>query len=167
MSPNQTTVNVSFESINVLSKTTYIVKHLCTCFHLCDGWCFSGAFLIPFVVMITLCGFPLYFLEYSLAKFSGKGPYKIWDICPLFRGKFKVRVFLINIRMQLVFRPDFKIKKKYCHVLLLLECFRYSLGFHGLALDWYSLVEKMSACNCCTCVRTQKSQIYICAYSYL
>ncbi|XP_060553137.1 sodium- and chloride-dependent glycine transporter 1-like [Ruditapes philippinarum] len=46
----------------------------------------GGAFLIPFVVMIILCGFPMYFLEYSLSKFSGRGPYKIWDICPVFRG---------------------------------------------------------------------------------
>ncbi|KAH3885125.1 hypothetical protein DPMN_009115 [Dreissena polymorpha] len=46
----------------------------------------TGAFLIPFVVMTLLCGLPLYFLEYSLPKFAGKGPYKIWDICPLFRG---------------------------------------------------------------------------------
>ncbi|XP_060558114.1 sodium- and chloride-dependent glycine transporter 1-like [Ruditapes philippinarum] len=46
----------------------------------------GGAFLIPFVVMIILCGFPLYFLEYSLSKFSGRGPYKIWDVSPIFRG---------------------------------------------------------------------------------
>ncbi|XP_052801546.1 sodium-dependent proline transporter-like isoform X2 [Mya arenaria] len=46
----------------------------------------GGAFLIPFVVMIVLCGFPLYFLEYSVSKFSGRGPYRIWDICPMFRG---------------------------------------------------------------------------------
>ncbi|XP_053376578.1 sodium- and chloride-dependent glycine transporter 2-like [Mercenaria mercenaria] len=46
----------------------------------------GGAFLIPFIVMIILCGFPLYFLEYSLSKFSGRGPYKIWDVSPVFRG---------------------------------------------------------------------------------
>ncbi|WAR01351.1 S6A15-like protein [Mya arenaria] len=32
----------------------------------------------------VLCGFPLYFLEYSVSKFSGRGPYRIWDICPIY-----------------------------------------------------------------------------------
>ncbi|XP_053374952.1 sodium- and chloride-dependent neutral and basic amino acid transporter B(0+)-like [Mercenaria mercenaria] len=46
----------------------------------------GGAFLIPFVIMVFVCGIPLYFLEYSIGKFSGKGPYQIWDANPLFRG---------------------------------------------------------------------------------
>ncbi|XP_045209183.2 sodium- and chloride-dependent glycine transporter 2-like [Mercenaria mercenaria] len=46
----------------------------------------GGAFLIPFVTMIVVCGIPMYFLEFSIGKFSGRGPYKVWDICPFFRG---------------------------------------------------------------------------------
>ncbi|XP_045173767.2 sodium-dependent proline transporter-like [Mercenaria mercenaria] len=46
----------------------------------------GGAFLIPYVVMVIVCGIPLYFLEYSIGKFAGRGPYRIWDISPLFRG---------------------------------------------------------------------------------
>nr|WLN44347.1 AAT8 [Sinonovacula rivularis] len=46
----------------------------------------GGSFLIPYVVTLALCGCPLYFFEYSLGVFSGKGPYKVWDLCPLYRG---------------------------------------------------------------------------------
>ncbi|XP_045172536.2 sodium- and chloride-dependent glycine transporter 2-like isoform X2 [Mercenaria mercenaria] len=46
----------------------------------------GGAFLIPFVIMIVVCGIPMYFLEYSVGKFSGRGPYQMWDVSPLFRG---------------------------------------------------------------------------------
>ncbi|XP_060555847.1 sodium- and chloride-dependent glycine transporter 1-like isoform X2 [Ruditapes philippinarum] len=46
----------------------------------------GGAFLIPFVIMIVVCGIPMYFLEYSISKFSGRGAYQLWDISPLFRG---------------------------------------------------------------------------------
>ncbi|WAR03430.1 S6A14-like protein [Mya arenaria] len=46
----------------------------------------GGAFLIPFVIMTFVCGVPLYFLEYTISKFSGRGPYQVWDFCPLLRG---------------------------------------------------------------------------------
>ncbi|XP_045173640.2 sodium-dependent proline transporter-like [Mercenaria mercenaria] len=36
--------------------------------------------------MLIICGTPLYFLEYSIGTFAGRGPYKIWDISPVFRG---------------------------------------------------------------------------------
>ncbi|XP_052802851.1 sodium- and chloride-dependent glycine transporter 2-like [Mya arenaria] len=46
----------------------------------------GGAFLIPFLIMAFVCGVPLYFMEFSISKFSGRGPYQVWDFCPLFRG---------------------------------------------------------------------------------
>ncbi|XP_052801914.1 sodium- and chloride-dependent glycine transporter 2-like isoform X2 [Mya arenaria] len=36
--------------------------------------------------MTFVCGVPLYFLEYTISKFSGRGPYQVWDFCPLLRG---------------------------------------------------------------------------------
>ena len=89
-------------------KPTTIRYTTCTLYIL-----FSGAFLIPFVVMIILCGFPLYFLEYSLSKFSGRGPYKIWDISPVFRGNDSLSALIdllmymykINYHIQKVISP--------------------------------------------------------------
>lgn len=46
----------------------------------------SGAFLIPFFIVLIFCGVPLYFLEVSLGQFTGKSPVVVWSICPLFKG---------------------------------------------------------------------------------
>lgn len=49
---------------------------------------FAGAFLIPFLFFLFFVGLPLYTLEVTVGQFSGKGIVKVWDVCPLFRGKF-------------------------------------------------------------------------------
>ncbi|OWF43949.1 sodium- and chloride-dependent glycine transporter 2-like [Mizuhopecten yessoensis] len=46
----------------------------------------GGAFLVPFVIFMVICGMPLYYLELSLAQFAGKSTLVVWEICPLFRG---------------------------------------------------------------------------------
>ncbi|XP_041357442.1 sodium- and chloride-dependent glycine transporter 1-like [Gigantopelta aegis] len=47
---------------------------------------FSGAFFIPYVLFLVLCGVPLFFLEVSYGQFSNLSPIAIWRICPLFKG---------------------------------------------------------------------------------
>ncbi|XP_033741959.1 sodium- and chloride-dependent glycine transporter 2-like [Pecten maximus] len=46
----------------------------------------GGAFLVPFVICMVICGLPLYYLELSLAQFAGKSTLVVWEICPLLRG---------------------------------------------------------------------------------
>ncbi|XP_060084631.1 sodium-dependent dopamine transporter-like [Ylistrum balloti] len=46
----------------------------------------GGAFLIPFFFFVSVCGFPLYYMELCLGQFSGKSPLVVWCICPLFKG---------------------------------------------------------------------------------
>uniref|UniRef100_A0A1I8IG25 Transporter n=1 Tax=Macrostomum lignano TaxID=282301 RepID=A0A1I8IG25_9PLAT len=46
----------------------------------------GGAFLIPYIVFMTICGVPLFFLELAIGQFSGASPLALWDICPLFKG---------------------------------------------------------------------------------
>ncbi|XP_065312494.1 sodium- and chloride-dependent glycine transporter 1-like isoform X2 [Gordionus sp. m RMFG-2023] len=46
----------------------------------------GGAFLIPYWLMLFLCGIPLFFLEVVLGQFTGRGAIDVWDICPLFKG---------------------------------------------------------------------------------
>lgn len=50
-------------------------------------FCITGAFLIPFVTCMVICGLPLYYLELSIAQFSGRSTLVVWEICPLLRGK--------------------------------------------------------------------------------
>ncbi|OWF56869.1 sodium- and chloride-dependent glycine transporter 1-like [Mizuhopecten yessoensis] len=46
----------------------------------------GGAFLIPYIFFMLVCGIPLYFLEIMMSQFAGKGTWRVWDFCPLFRG---------------------------------------------------------------------------------
>ncbi|BFZ23756.1 hypothetical protein BsWGS_26795 [Bradybaena similaris] len=46
----------------------------------------GGAFLIPFLVALLVCGCPILFLETLYCQYSNLGPGKVWVICPLFKG---------------------------------------------------------------------------------
>ncbi|GFY59060.1 sodium- and chloride-dependent glycine transporter 2 [Trichonephila inaurata madagascariensis] len=48
--------------------------------------CGGGAFLIPYLFFLMLCGIPMFFLEMSFGQFASLGPISIWKICPLFKG---------------------------------------------------------------------------------
>ena len=47
----------------------------------------AGAFLLPYVIMMTIVGLPVFFLELIVGQYSAAGPLNIWSISPLFRGK--------------------------------------------------------------------------------
>jgi hypothetical protein len=46
----------------------------------------SGAFLIPYLIMVVFAGFPLMFLELSFGQYGSLGVVSIWKACPLFQG---------------------------------------------------------------------------------
>nr|CAH7729794.1 unnamed protein product [Callosobruchus chinensis] len=46
----------------------------------------GGAFLVPYLMMLFLCGIPLFFMESSLGQFSSTGCITVFKICPLFKG---------------------------------------------------------------------------------
>ncbi|XP_067663699.1 sodium- and chloride-dependent glycine transporter 1-like [Haliotis asinina] len=46
----------------------------------------GGAFFIPYVIFLILCGIPLFFMEVTYGQFSSLSPVAIWRICPLFKG---------------------------------------------------------------------------------
>lgn len=47
---------------------------------------FSGAFLVPYLLMLWLCGIPLFFMETTLGQFGSTGCITIFKIGPLFKG---------------------------------------------------------------------------------
>ena len=47
---------------------------------------YLGAFLVPYVLMLTLVGVPLFFLEISFGQFASLGPITAWTVSPLFKG---------------------------------------------------------------------------------
>lgn len=52
------------------------------------GVCFvSGAFLIPYFIMLVFAGLPIFFMEVILGQYGGVGPNKLFEIAPLFKGR--------------------------------------------------------------------------------
>ncbi|XP_077977814.1 sodium- and chloride-dependent glycine transporter 1-like [Glandiceps talaboti] len=46
----------------------------------------GGAFLIPYLLFMALCGMPLFFLEIAFGQFCSEGPITAWKVCRLFKG---------------------------------------------------------------------------------
>ncbi|XP_028313238.1 sodium- and chloride-dependent GABA transporter ine [Gouania willdenowi] len=47
----------------------------------------GGAFLIPYLIMVLLCGIPLLFLEFAIGQYTRLGPvHAFTKICPLLKG---------------------------------------------------------------------------------
>lgn len=46
----------------------------------------GGAFLIPYLIVLLVLGRPMYYLEMCLGQFCSRGPIKVWEIVPLFKG---------------------------------------------------------------------------------
>lgn len=50
--------------------------------------CFTGAFLLPYLLMAVFGGVPLFYMELALGQFHRSGCISIWKhICPIFKGK--------------------------------------------------------------------------------
>ena len=49
----------------------------------------SGAFLIPYIMMLLLGALPLFYMELILGQFHRQGPISVWRISPIFKGPLK------------------------------------------------------------------------------
>lgn len=48
----------------------------------------GGAFLIPYLTMVLVCGIPLLFMEFTVGQYTRLGPvHAFTKICPLLKGK--------------------------------------------------------------------------------
>lgn len=49
----------------------------------------SGAFMIPYLIMVILCGIPLLFMEFAIGQYTRLGPvHALAKICPLLKGEW-------------------------------------------------------------------------------
>ncbi|XP_014664275.1 PREDICTED: sodium- and chloride-dependent glycine transporter 1-like [Priapulus caudatus] len=46
----------------------------------------GGAFLIPYLLALVICGIPLFFMETAMGQFASAGAIQIWKIAPIFTG---------------------------------------------------------------------------------
>jgi len=76
------------------SKLEYILSSIGYAVGLGNVWrfpylCFrngGGAFLLPYLILLVLCGLPIYLLENSLGQFSSQGPARAFNGMPIMKG---------------------------------------------------------------------------------
>ncbi|XP_077285239.1 sodium- and chloride-dependent glycine transporter 1-like [Arctopsyche grandis] len=56
----------------------------------------GGAFLVPYLIMLFVCGLPLYFMETSIGQFSSTGCITMFRMSPLFKGA-GYAIIIVNI----------------------------------------------------------------------
>ncbi|XP_040538668.1 sodium-dependent proline transporter isoform X2 [Gallus gallus] len=57
----------------------------------------GGAFLVPYFIMLAICGIPIFFMELSLGQFSSLGPLAVWKISPLFKGIGMGTILIVSL----------------------------------------------------------------------
>lgn len=63
---------------------------------------FSGAFLVPYCLMLVIGGIPLFYMELALGQFNRKGAITCWGrLCPLFKGKLMFHIRIVYLQASL------------------------------------------------------------------
>ncbi|XP_021918197.1 sodium- and chloride-dependent glycine transporter 1-like isoform X2 [Zootermopsis nevadensis] len=86
------------------SKTEFILSCLGYAIGIGNVWRFpylcyrngGGAFLVPYLLMLVLCGIPLFFMETTLGQFASTGCITLFRICPLLKGT-GFAIVIVNI----------------------------------------------------------------------
>ena len=47
----------------------------------------GGAFLVPYLIFMSVVGIPLFFMESCIAQFTSCGPTTCWEFAPLVQGQ--------------------------------------------------------------------------------
>ncbi|RZB73474.1 sodium- and chloride-dependent glycine transporter 2-like [Asbolus verrucosus] len=90
----------------------------------------GGAFLVPYLLMLFLCGIPLFFLETSLGQFASTGCITMFKISPLFKGA-GFAIVIVNIICTAYYNVIIAYP-----LLFLANCFRSKLPWIDCDNSW-------------------------------
>ena len=73
---------------NGFDYTAYVYYWLCLVYFCkkVSNLYISGAFFIPYIIMLVFCGIPLVFMELAFGQYASLGPVTVWRAVPLFKG---------------------------------------------------------------------------------
>ncbi|KAM4579005.1 sodium- and chloride-dependent GABA transporter ine [Fundulus diaphanus] len=104
--------------------------------------CYSsggGAFIIPYITMVFLCGIPLLYMEFAVGQYTRLGPVHAFaKICPLFKG-----VGLATIVISFVFCTFYNVLMGWA-LFYLFNSFRGTLPWASCNNTW-NVVENCSS----------------------
>uniref|UniRef100_A0A3B1IIJ0 Transporter n=1 Tax=Astyanax mexicanus TaxID=7994 RepID=A0A3B1IIJ0_ASTMX len=98
----------------------------------------GGAFLIPYIIMLFVCGIPLLFMEYAIGQYTRLGPvHGLAKICPLFKG-----VGLATVVISFVLATYYNV--------LMTWALYYLFNSFGSNLPWQSCNNTWNALSNCS-----------------
>ncbi|KAI4880964.1 hypothetical protein NFI96_013716 [Prochilodus magdalenae] len=98
----------------------------------------GGAFLIPYLIMLFLCGIPLLFMEYAIGQYTRLGPvHGLAKICPLLKG-----VGLATVVISFVLATYYNV--------LMTWALYYLFNSFGSNLPWQSCNNTWNAVSNCS-----------------
>ncbi|CAN9513221.1 unnamed protein product [Ophioblennius macclurei] len=98
----------------------------------------GGAFLVPYLTMLLLCGIPLLFMEFTIGQYTRLGPVHAFaKICPLLKG-----VGLATVAISYMFSTYYNV--------LLGWAFFYLFNSFGSTLPWTSCNNTWNAVENCS-----------------
>lgn len=105
--------------------------------------CFSGVFLVPYFIILIICGIPMLFMELAVGQYTGRGPIGAFgQICPLFKGKYLIGTCTFVPNLKPWNRASHSNKNLFHATYLIIINFLYSSN-----LIIHSLLEKGLSLN--------------------
>ncbi|KAF2358369.1 Sodium:neurotransmitter symporter, partial [Trinorchestia longiramus] len=133
------------------SKLKFVLACIGSCVGLGNFWRFpylcyksgGGAFLIPYTIMLFLCGIPLLLMEMAIGQYTRQGPIgALLALCPIFVGSAFGVVFISVIFCS------------YYNIIIAWSIYYLSQSFRS-TLPWASQLSNVTSHNCSSSSSTQ------------